>query len=124
MGLQFENLVLNNTAQVFQALDLAAVDVVNDGPYLQKATGDTRGVHIDLLIQDRYNTLYVCEVKFSKSEIDGRAIDSVKAKMERLKIARAMSIRPVLIHACGVSQAVVESRFFAKIIPFEKFLQL
>jgi uncharacterized protein len=122
MGLQFENLVLNNTALVFKALNVAAVDVSNDGPYFQKGTDEERGVQIDLLIQDRYNTLYVCEIKFSKDEIDGRVIDSVKEKMGRLKVPRATSMRPVLIHACGVSQAVVQSRFFAGIIPFERFL--
>lgn len=122
MGLQFENLVLRNTAGVLQALNIPTVDVVNDGPYFQKSADEGRGVQIDLLIQDRYNTLYICEIRFSKDEIDGRVIDAVKTKMERLKIPRATSIRPVLIHACGVSRAVVESRFFAGIVPFERFL--
>lgn len=122
MGLQFENLVLNNTQQVIAALNTPAVDVVNDGPYFQKTAGDDRGVQVDLLIQDRYNTLYVCEIKFSKDEIDSRVIDSVARKMERLKIPRATSLRPVLIHAGKVAEAVVQSRFFARIIPFESLL--
>jgi hypothetical protein len=43
-------------------------------------------------------------------------------KLESLKVPRLMSLRPVLIHCGDVSEAVVQSRFFAHIVPFERFL--
>ena len=38
--------------------------------------------------------------------------------MARLKRPKGFSIRPVLIHVNGVSEAVIESDFFSSIIDF------
>ena len=43
-------------------------------------------------------------------------------QLETLKIPRSTSLRPVLIHCGDISEAVVQSRFFAHIVPFERLL--
>lgn len=116
MGLSFENLVLGNREAVFRQLQLDPRDIVFSNPYLQTATASRRGVQIDLLIQARFQTLYLCEIKFSGGPIDRSVIDQVARKCERLATKRGFSIRPVLIHAGEVSDSVVQSRYFDRIV--------
>lgn len=123
MGLQFENLVLNNFHKIHALLGIDPREVVNDNPYFQRATVGHPGCQIDYLIQTRFNTLYVCEVKFSKEPIGRAVIDEIKAKCKRISRPKNYSIRPVLIHVNGVTEAVEESEFFAKIIDFGQFLE-
>lgn len=122
MGLQFENLVLNNRKRVQQLLVLDANDIVSDGGYFQRKTERMPGCQIDYLIQTRFDTLYVCEVKFSKNEIKENILDEVSEKIKRLKTPKNFSIRPVLIHVNGVNDGVEESGFFSKIISFGDLL--
>ena len=77
---------------------------------------------MDLLIQERFGSLFVCEIKFTRGELSQEVIGAMTRKLESLKVPRSMSLRPVLIHCGDVSEAVVQSRFFAHIIPFERFL--
>lgn len=69
MRLQFENLLLNNRALIWAKLGLSAHDIVNDGAYFQRKTQKQAGCQIDYLIQTRYNSLLVCEIKFSRNTI-------------------------------------------------------
>jgi hypothetical protein len=66
---------------------------------------------------------YVCEIKFSKNEIDGSIIDEVQKKIESLKCPKGFSYRPVLIHVNGVNESVIDSDYFAAIIDFGNLLQ-
>ena len=50
-------------------------------------------------------------------------IQEVKEKISHLARPKYFSVRPVLIHVNGVTDAVEESEFFAKIIDFGQFLQ-
>jgi uncharacterized protein len=120
MGLQFENLVLNNFRLVYALLGLDPSEIVYDNPYFQRQTQRQRGCQIDYLIQSRFNTLWICEVKFSKEPIGVRIIKEVQDKLDRLNV-RNFSLRPVLIHVNGVTDEVVEADFFAKIIDFGQF---
>lgn len=72
ISLQFENLVLNNRKYIFEALHLSAHEIINDNSFFQHATTKQRGCQIDYLIQTKHNTLYVCEIKFSKKSYRGR----------------------------------------------------
>ena len=118
MGLQFENLVLNNRDFIISALGLRPEDIISDNPFFQRKTERMRGCQIDYLIQTRLNVLFVCEVKFSRNEIRSDVIDSMKEKLRRLSVPRGFSCQPVLIHVNGVSGAVIDNRFFYKIIDF------
>lgn len=121
MGLQFENLVLNNLKKLSEILRIDISEISNAGPFFQRKTERMKGCQIDLLIQTRHNTLYVCEVKFSSSKIKSSVIEEMKEKMKSLFVPKGFSIRPILIHVNGVSQAVMESEIFHDIVDFSQF---
>jgi AAA+ ATPase superfamily predicted ATPase len=122
ISLQFENLVLNNDSSIVELLGVPPEEIVFSNPYFQKMTKAHPGCQIDLLIQTKFSCLYVCEIKFSRSEITASVIDEVKQKISRLNIPKNFSYRPVLIHVNGVNSAVVDSGYFAKIIDFGQLL--
>lgn len=122
IALQFENLVLNNSIRIIECLGIPTEEIVFVGPFFQPKTKEQQGCQIDLLIQTKFNCLYICEIKFFKTEIGSSVIDEVGQKINRLKISRNFSYRPVLIHVNGVSDAVSERGFFSKIIDFGMLL--
>lgn len=122
-GLQFENLVLNNRQYVWQGLGISPENIISQNPFFQHKTTKQRGCQIDYLIQMKRDTLYVCEIKFSRHPISSKVIDDVKQKIERLKRPKNFSYRPVLIHVNGVSEDVVESDYFDVIIDFGRVLE-
>ena len=122
MGLQFENLVLNNRATIIHLLGLKPEEVLSDNPFFQHNTTKQKGCQVDYLIQTRYNTLFACEIKFHKKEIDTSVIASVKEKLSKLVIPRGFSCLPILIHANGISDEVAESDYFFKTIDFGQLL--
>ena len=73
------------------------------------------------MIQTKHNTLYVCEIKFSTSEVKQSVVEEMEKKIESLSAPKGFSIRSVLIHVNGVSQAVKDSEFFSEIIDFSQF---
>ena len=122
MGLQFENLVLNNRKQIWQLLGVTPEEIVVDNPYFQRKTSKQNVCQIDYLIQTRYNTLFVCEVKFSKNEIESSVVNSVKEKISRLILPRGFAVLPILIHVNGVTQEVHDAEYFYKLIDFSQLL--
>lgn len=124
MGLQFENLVLNNLKSISKILRIDLLEISNAGPFFQRKTKRQKGCQIDLLIQTKHKTLYVCEIKFSSSEIKSSVIEEMEKNIERMSIPKGTSIRPVLIHVNGVSQAVMESEVFNDIVDFSQFFDI
>ena len=122
MGLQFENLVLNNRKKLLELLNIRLEDVVSDNPYLQRQTIHQKGCQIDYLIQTKYKNLYVCEIKFSRNLVNSKVIEDVKRKISRLTLPRGSSALPVLIHVNGVTESVSEGDYFFEIIDFGKLL--
>jgi AAA+ ATPase superfamily predicted ATPase len=120
LGLQFENLILNNRALIFQKLGIRSEEVINDNPYFQRKTSKHAGCQIDYLIQMKYNRLYICEVKFSKNKVPFKVINEVQTKIEALHIPKKFSCIPVLICTDGVSEDVRESEFFGHMIDFSE----
>ncbi len=116
MGLQFENLILNNRASIHTLLNISSDEIINENPFFQTQTNRHAGCQIDYLIQTKFNSLYVCEVKFSKDQVDKSIINEVQNKINVLQYASRFSCRPVLIHVNGVSDSVIDSEYFAKII--------
>ncbi len=123
MGLQFENLVLSNRKTIKALLRIKPEDVINDNPYFQTKTVRQEACQIDYLIQTRFNTLYVCEIKFSKDPVKPSVIQAVDKKIKNLKLKKHVSYRPVLIHVNGVSDDIMDSRYFAEIIDFSQLLE-
>ena len=121
MGLQFENLVINNLKCLCKILRIELIEIINAGPFFQRATQRQKGCQIDLMIQTKHNTIYVCEIKFSTSEIKHSVIEEMEKKIENLCVPKGFSIRPVLIHVSGISQAVQNSAVFSEIVDFSQF---
>lgn len=116
MGLQFEAMVLSNRKIILQMLNISPDEIVFDNPYFQRKTVRQEGCQIDYLIQTKYNTLFICEIKFSQREIGSSVIHEVQEKIDRLTMPKNFSCRPVLIHANGITEEVEESGFFSKIL--------
>ncbi len=123
MGLQFENLVLSNRKAIKKALRLNPSDIVTNNPFFQRKTQRQQGSQIDYLIQTESGSMFVCEIKFSRTEISTKVIDEVKEKIERINLPKRVVCHPVLIHANGVSQGVGESGHFSKMIDFSELLE-
>lgn len=116
LGLQFENLVLNNRREILAALGIEIQDVLNDGPYFQKQSASKPAVQTDYMIQTRFNTLYLCEVKSSRDRIGTEVVKQVEHTMKALSVQKKYTIRPVLIYSGQISDEIVDSRFFDKVL--------
>ncbi len=123
MGLQFENLVLNNREYVKECLRIKPDDILSNNPYFQRKTTTRPGCQIDYLIQTRFRDLYVCEIKFSRDQIGKAIMSEMHKKIESLAAPKRFSVRPVLIHVNGVHEDVRESGYFAEIIDFKNLLE-
>ena len=120
MGLQFENLVLNNLHQIIKILGISSESLYSASPYFQNATKRQPGCQVDLLIQTKHTT-YLVEMKFCKT-IGTEVITEVIEKITRLKIPKTISLRPVLIYQGELSEQVVKENFFSNLIAFEELL--
>ena len=122
LGLQFENLVLKNRELIFRSLSINPADIVAHGPYFQRKTIRQQGCQIDYLIQTKYRTIIVCEIKFSQNPIGKEVIDKTKEKIARLALPRGFAVVPVLIHVSEVTSAVYDADYFVKCIDFTDYL--
>lgn len=120
MGLQFENLVLNNIKIVIQKLNISPETIISAAPYFQKKTNRQKPVQIDLLIHTQY-TIYICEIKFRKN-IKSIVIDDMVEKIRRLKIPEHLSVRPVLIYQGVLNEAIKKSNYFTHLLKFSDLL--
>ena len=121
-GLQLENLLLNNRAPLHDALNLEPGEIVHANPFFQRPTQRQPGCQIDYLIETRHRTLFACELKFQQAPIDRGIIQEMRNKLERLKIPRGFSVRPILVHVNGVRETVTESEYFGRIVDLSTFL--
>ncbi len=120
IGLQFENLVLNNIRIIQNILQISPSSVLSAAPYFQHQTQKQKGCQVDLLIQCSY-TVYVCEAKLRK-KITSEVIDEVMEKISRLAVPKGISIRPVLIYQGELSPQIIRANFFAHLISFDQLL--
>ncbi len=123
LGLQIENLILSNRDLIRNKLQINPGDIVCDNPYFQRKTSRIKGCQIDYMIQTKFNTLYIFEIRFSKNPIKSEVIDSIKEKIKRLNIPKYFSYRCILIHANSVTDSVEDSNFFSHIIDFTQLLE-
>lgn len=120
MGLQFENLVLNNTTSLARRMGLGRTPLLGAAPYFQRRTDRSQGCQIDLLLRTKHS-LYVVEIKRRKS-IGISVVNEVREKVSRLSAGRNVSLRTALVHAGSLAPAVEAEGYFDFIIPFERFL--
>ncbi len=96
MGLQFENLVLNNLPALFALLNLQGKLVVSAAPYRCVRTARGGGVQIDLLIQTE-GVAYLVEVK-RKGELGLEVAHQIEQKVARLPVRRGVSVHTALVY--------------------------
>lgn len=123
IGLQFEKIVLNNRKLIYKALGIRAEDVVADNPYFQRKTKLTDGCQIDYLIQTKYKSMLVCEIKFSRQQISSNVISEVKEKIDRLILPTGYASCPVLIYMGELRSSVIDSGYFVQCIDFSQFIE-
>lgn len=123
MGLQFENLVLNNRKRIWELLHIFPEDIVWSNPFFQRTTKKQPGCQIDYLIQTKFGGLFVCEIKFSLKPLEIGIIQEMKQKIKNLTRPKGFSCRPVLIQVNGVQEGVIEQDYFSKIIDFGELLE-
>ena len=123
MALQFENLVIHNRATLHKLLNINENDILTENPYFQRKTTEQAGCQIDFMIQTRFNTLYIVEIRFSNKPIGTGVVKQVQAKIDALKKPRHFSCRPVLVHANEVTEQLEELDYFENIINFADTLK-
>jgi hypothetical protein len=75
------------------------------------------------MIQTRFGSLYVCEIRFSKDPIGTSVITDLKNKIAALGHPKGISYRPALIHVNGVTSDVADSDYFAALIDASALLR-
>lgn len=123
MGFQFENLVLNNREEIRAKIGILREDIICDNPFFQRKTLQTPGCQIDYLMHTRFNTLYLCEIKYTRQQIGLSVIDEIKEKIARLQRPKHFSVRPILIYEGELDESVVDAQFFDRIIAFADLLE-
>ncbi|MEI8321445.1 MAG: ATP-binding protein [Alphaproteobacteria bacterium] len=123
MGLQFENLALNNRKRIWELLQISSDEIMWDNPFFQNKTSKQPGCQIDYLIHTKFSNLYICEIKFSQAEIKKDIIDEMEQKIRNLQRPKGFSCRPILIHINGVHEEVRDLDYFFHIIDFSDFLK-
>jgi AAA+ ATPase superfamily predicted ATPase len=122
MGLQFENLVMENLGAVFEQLRIPHHTVRYAGPYRQSKTQRQQGCQIDLLIQTK-RSIYLCEIKF-KCQINKSVIQEVDRKIVALKLPKNQSIRTVLIYDGQLAPSIEEDQAFDFHIPASELIAI
>ena len=93
LGLQFENLVLNNRLQLYELLGISSENITISGPFLQSQTIKQKKCQVDLIIQTKFNNLFICEIKFARGPVKKVIIQEMQEKIKRLKIPKGFSVR-------------------------------
>lgn len=123
MGLQFENLIVNNAMDLVPLMGIGNTTIESAAPYRnmrRDRQGNPRGCQIDLLIQTP-KTAYVVEVK--RCQHIGVEVEAeVAERMRRLPLRKGLSKRPVLVYDGELDPAVEASGFFSAIISSRQLL--
>ena len=120
LGLQFENLVLNNFALLAKEIGLVGKQINSVSPYARRGTKRGEGVQIDLLVQ-LPKCVYVIEVK-RKDRIGVSVEEEVQQKILRLPLKKGRSVKTVLVYEGELDATLEEDGFFDFFVPFERLL--
>ena len=127
MGLQFENLVVNNFGDLVKPLHLEGIPVLSAVPYEKRGENGRgakagKGLQIDLLVQTR-KSVYVVEIK--RKKLIGESIETeVAEKAARLRHPRGMSVRTALVYEGELAPVVRGNGYFDAIVSAADLLHL
>lgn len=96
MGLQFENLVLNNLPVLLPRLNLQGKLVISAAPYRCVRQSRGGGVQVDLLIQTE-GVAHIVEIK-RKGELGLDVAHQIEQKVKRLPVRSGVSVRTALVY--------------------------
>ena len=121
MGLQFENLILNNLPEVINAMGLAGKLVISAAPFrcVRAARG---GVQVDLLVQTE-GAAWIVEIK-RKAELGLDVARELAQKAARLPVREGGSVRTALVYDGRLSQSLVASDDIDRLISAKELLGL
>ena len=123
IGLQLEQLLLQNRNMLLKAVGVNSLDIVASGPFRQYKTTTKAGCQIDYLIQTTTKNLFICEFKFKRKELGIDVISQVQEKERALKVPRGFATIPVLFHIGGISKNLATNNYFYRIIDITDFLK-
>ncbi len=118
MGLQFENLVINNMNTLCPLLGLDGRLITSAAPFSRKKSTTSKGVQVDLLIQTP-KSVYVIEIK-RRQRFTTAIEQELQEKIERLHIPKGKSIRTALVYEGEIAPDVEENGFIDFLIPVER----
>ena len=123
-GLQFENLVVNNAAELLSPLHMDRTLVLSAAPYFRRASESSgkEGVQVDLLLQTKMSYCIV-EVK-RKAKIGREVIDEVERKRNLLPHPASVSVRTALVYDGDLSPSVEADGYFDVVVRFGDLLGL
>lgn len=113
MGLQFENLVVNNFRRLLPNLHLSGALITSAAPY-RKIGRKGEGCQIDLLLQAK-RFVYIVEVKRQR-EIGREVMDEVEEKRKRLRLPEGVTARTALVYDGHLAPSVEAEGYFDSII--------
>ena len=120
LGLQFENLVLNNIHDLLPHLHLEGRQILSAAPFRRLKNNENGGCQIDLLIQSRKS---VCVVEIKRQAEIGDDVESeVAEKVRRLKVREGISVRTALVYDGRISKRVATDGFFDALVPLEALI--
>jgi len=120
MGLQFENLILNNIDSLAPLIGLVGKNIESAAPYFRSGRKTGQGVQVDYLVQLPRCT-YVIEIK-RKNRIAKCIEDEVQQKVERLKLPRNRSVKLVLVYDGELDPSIAEDGYFDYLVSADKLL--
>ena len=121
MGLQFENLIVNNMAELLPRLGLGRVLLKSAAPWRQPPTQRRRGCQVDLLLQSE-KCVFVVEIK-RKNEIGPEIEAEIAAKVKALALPRDISVRTALVYDGRLSPSVGTNGYLDAVIPAQDLLE-
>ena len=121
MGLQFENLVVNNFGSLLPFLHLSGALVTSAAPY-RKIGRKGEGCQIDMLLQAK-RFVYLVEIKRQR-EIGREVMDEVDEKLSRLRLPAGVTARTALVYDGHLAPSVESEGFFDSIVEAKSLLNL
>ena len=118
LGLQFENLILNNVDALLPLVGLGDALVTSAAPYRNNRNSRGGGCQVDLLIQTR-KSICVVEIK-RQAEIGEEVAEQVREKVKRIPVRSGVSVRTALVYDGHLAPALREDGYFDFLIPVEK----